>query len=230
MIFSGIQKSSLVDYPGLVSCVLFVPGCNFDCFFCHNRSLFSGPHEILDPNAVWAFLKKRAGLLDAVVLTGGEPTLQSDLVETLQKFKSLGYQVKLDTNGSSPEAVSAVLKSGVCSYYAIDYKAPAARYHEICGPHADAKSVQTTIKMLLDSDVSFEIRTTVIPQLTEKDLLQMASELPPVPRWSLNRYRKPEQFKPCDTARINAPAWTQEQIDGFAEHMTTIQPYMNRNK
>lgn len=227
MIFAGIQKSSLVDYPGLVSCVLFVPGCNYDCFYCHNRSLFSGPHEILDPGAVRTFLKKRAGLLDAVVLTGGEPTCQSDLAETLLEFKSLGYQVKLDTNGSNPELVADVLKSGACSYFSVDYKAPAARYKEICGPGADAEAVRKTVRLLAESGVSFEIRTTVIPQLTERDLLQMASELPPVPRWSLNRYRKPEQYKASDRARVSAPPWLQEQIEGFARNMASVQPYMN---
>lgn len=227
MIFAGIQKSSLVDYPGLVSCVLFVPGCNYDCFYCHNRSLFSGPHEILDPGEVWTFLRKRAGLLDAVVLTGGEPTCQSDLIETLMEFKSLGYQVKLDTNGSDPEMVAEVLKSGACSYYAVDYKAPAERYQEICGPGADAQAVRKTVRLLAESGISFEVRTTVIPQLTEKDLLQMASELPPVPRWSLNRYRKPEQYKPSDRARVSAPPWLQEQIEDFARSMVPIQPYMN---
>jgi pyruvate formate lyase activating enzyme len=230
MIFAGIQKSSLVDYPGLVSCVLFVPGCNFDCFYCHNRSLFSGPHEILDPGAVWTFLKKRVGLLDAVVLTGGEPTLQPDMTETLLQFKSLGYRVKLDTNGSNPEMVADVLKSGACSYFAVDYKAPAARYREICGPTADAAAVRKTVELLLKSDVSFEIRTTVIPQLTEEDLLQMAAELPTVPRWSLNRYRKPEQYKFCDQARVSMPPWLQEQIDGFARSMVSLQPNMNLAK
>ena len=227
MIFSGIEKSSLVDYPGLVSCVLFVPGCNLDCFYCHNRSLFSGPHEILNPGEVWAFLKKRAGMLDAVVLTGGEPTLYPDLTETLLKFKSLGYQVKLDTNGSNPEAVADALKSGACSYFAVDYKAPAARYKEICGPDADAQAVRKAVRLLSESGVSFEVRTTVIPQLNEKDLLEMASELPPVPRWSLNRYRKPEQYKPCDRERISALPWLQEQIDGFARSMAALQPHIN---
>lgn len=227
MIFAGIQKNSLVDYPGLVSCVIFVPGCNFDCFYCHNRPLFSGPHEILDPAAVWSFLKKRVGMLDAVVLTGGEPTLQDGLMETLRRFSELGYKVKLDTNGSNPEAVSRVLESGVCDYFAVDYKAPAARYREICGPAADAGAVLKTLRLLQSRGVSFGVRTTVIPQLNENDLLQMARELPAVPKWTLNRYRRPEQYKPCDEERISAIPWTQEQIDGFAAKMAVLQPNMD---
>jgi len=226
MIFAGIQKNSLVDYPGLVSCVLFTPGCNYDCFYCHNRALLSGPYEILNRDAIHRFLEKRAGLLDAVVVTGGEPTLQPDLIETLQDLHAMGYQVKLDTNGSNPTIVSKVLESGVCNYFAVDYKAPALRYEEICGPDAHAADVHKTIHLLLQSSVPFEIRTTVIPQLTEADMLQMAHELPPVPRWTLNRYRKPEKYKSCDEIRINAVPWTQEQIDCFADKMVQLQPNM----
>ncbi len=227
MIFAGIQKSSLVDYPGLVSCVLFVPGCNYDCFFCHNRTLFDGPHELLNLEKIRAFLKKRIGLLDAVVVTGGEPTLQPDLVDTLRGIHAMGYRVKLDTNGSNPDAVRKALQSGECSYFAVDYKAPAARYTEICGPAADAGKVQKTIGLLQNGGVPFEVRTTVLPQLQESDLLQMASELPVVPRWTLNRYRRPEQYKPCDEQRVDAIPWTQEQVDGFARQMLTAQPNMN---
>ncbi|XOQ43802.1 MAG: 7-carboxy-7-deazaguanine synthase [Clostridium sp.] len=226
MIIAGIQKSSLVDYPGLVSCVLFTPGCNYDCFYCHNRFLLSGPHEILNLNSIYAFLKKRVGLLDAVVVTGGEPTLQPDLIETLKSLHEMGYQVKLDTNGSNPKVVSNVLESGVCSYFAVDYKAPASRYKEICGPDADAEKVQKTVNLLLQSGVPFEIRTTVIPQLTDIDLLQMARELPVVPRWTLNRYRKPELYKPCDEERVHVLPWTQKQIYAFAEKMSALQPGM----
>ena len=227
MIFAGIQKSSLVDYPGFIACVLFVPGCDYDCFYCHNRSLLAGPHEVLDPAKIRAFLKKRAGLLDAVAVTGGEPTLQPGLVETLLEFSGMGYRVKLDTNGSNPGVVACVLGSGACSYFAVDYKAPAARYQEICGPSADSEKVRETVGLLLKSGVPFEVRTTVIPQLSERDLLRMARELPPVPRWTLNRYRKPEWFRDCDKGRIEAVPWTQQQIDAFARSMAAVQPGMN---
>ena len=226
MIIAGIQKNSLVDYPGLIACVLFSPGCNYDCFYCHNRSLLGRQHEILNNNSVYAFLKKRAGMLDAVVFTGGEPLFQKDLIETMVKVKSFGYKIKLDTNGSNPDGVKNVLKSGMCDYFAVDYKAPAARYKEFCGPEADAQTVQQTIGLLLKSGVPFEIRSTVIPQLKLDDLLQMAKELPQVPRWQLNRYRKPEVYKPCDEERVNATPYLQNEVDGFAKEMVKIQPNM----
>lgn len=226
MIFSGMQKNSLINFPGYISCVLFSPGCNFDCFYCHNRSLFDGPHEILNNDSIMSFLKKRAGMLEAVVLTGGEPTLQPDLIDAMRSIKGLGYKIKLDTNGSNPQVVSEVLKSGLCDYFAIDFKAPAAKYHEICGTGADASKTKTVINMLLQNGVNFEVRTTVIPQLKKSDLLLMAKELPIVPRWQLNRYRKPEVYRPCDEERINETPYTQTEVNGLSKEMSAVQPGM----
>ena len=161
MIIAGMIKSSLIDYPGHVSCVLFVPGCNFNCFYCHNRSLLDSSYTIIDPRVVEDFLKKRAGLLDGAVITGGEPTLHHDLIPYLEKIKALGYKIKLDTNGSNPEVIKQVLQSGLCDYFAVDYKAPAAKYKEICGGNADAGPVLEA-NILLGSNADFEVRTTVI--------------------------------------------------------------------
>jgi len=147
MIISGMVKSSLVDFPGLVSCILFVPGCNYNCYYCHNRALIDGSDDILDLNEVDAFLKKRVGKLDGVVVTGGEPTLQPDLIPYIKYLKELGYKVKLDTNGSAPHIVEQLIKEGLCDYFAIDYKSPAARYEEIC-ENDNAKTVLETINLL----------------------------------------------------------------------------------
>ena len=153
MTIGGIVKSALVDFPGLVSCVLFTPGCNYDCFFCHNRQLLDGSHQVLETGTVMDFLRKRVGQLDGVVLTGGEPTLQPDLLTFIEEIKEFGYKVKLDTNGSSPQVIREVLESGHCDYVAVDYKAPAHRYPEICRGAADGEPVSRTIRLLLDSGV-----------------------------------------------------------------------------
>jgi len=224
MIISGMAKSSLVDYPGLVSCVLFLPACNFDCFYCHNRSLIDGTHEIIDMKYVEEFLHKRSGLLDAVVITGGEPTLHKDLLPFIRSIKGLGYKVKLDTNGSSPGVVGKLVSENACDYYAVDYKAPSHRYREIAGRDADAGKVLETINILLSSGVDFEVRTTVIPQLSKADLMTMAKELPVLPRYILNRYRKPEKYKPCDTARVDRTPYTRQQIEKFTEAIRAQQP------
>lgn len=222
MIFSGIVKTSLVDFPDLISCVLFTPGCNFDCWYCHNRQLIDGTHDVLNTDSVAAFLQKRAGQLDGVVLTGGEPTLQPDLLDFMASLKALGYKVKLDTNGADPNTVERILNAGLCDYVAVDWKAPLSRYREFCGSDADA--VLETIQLLLRHGTPFEVRTTVVPQLTGDDLLQMARELPQVPLYNLNRYRPPERYKPSDAEKISATPYTAERITIFADMMRRWQP------
>lgn len=224
MTVAGLAKNSLADFPGLVSCVLFVPGCNYDCFYCHNRGLLDGTQPALNMETVEAFLRKRAGILDGAVVTGGEPTLQKGLLPFLAHLKELGYKVKLDTNGSSPETVEQVLRQGLCDYFAVDYKAPAEKYPLYCRGVADARTVLQTIHLLLSAGASFEVRTTVFPQLTAENLKTMARELPAVPRYVLNRYRKPERVLPGDLALAEATPYTQERIAAFAEELRSIQP------
>ncbi len=224
MIISGMVKSSLVDYPGLVSCVLFVPGCNYNCFYCHNRSLIDGTPEILDSEYINNFLLKRAGMLEGIVITGGEPSLQHDLIPFMDRLKKLGYQLKLDTNGSNPQVISNLIRAGLCDYYAVDYKAPAFRYAEICGGGANPDNVIKTINLLLRTGSDFEVRTTVIPQLDSSDLVCMAKEIPIVPRYVLNRYRKPETYLLGDKGRIEKKPYSQSEIDAFSNIISFYQP------
>lgn len=222
MLIAGITKSSFIDYPGLVSCVLFVPGCNFDCFYCHNRPLIDGDYDLLDNESIMSFLKKRAGFLDAVVITGGEPTLQPDLISYMETINGLGYLLKLDTNGSLPDVIKRIINLGLCDYFAVDYKAPAARYEEICGGSAD--KVLETINLLLDSGARFEVRTTVIPQLTELDILAMAKELPTLPIYVLNRYRKPDVYLFRDRKKVEKTPYSKLKIEEFKNIIRPFQP------
>lgn len=224
MIISGLVKSSLVDFPGLVSCILFLPGCNYNCFYCHNRSLIDGTHEIIDNSEIKLFLKKRRGMIDGVVITGGEPTLQPDLKQYIKMLKDMDYKVKLDSNGSDPKLIEEFLKEKLVDYFAIDYKAPCARYEEICGKDAHADEVLETIGILLKNNADFEVRTTVIPQFSENDLIQMAKELPILPRYVLNRYRQPEKYLPCDKERIEKRPYTQSDIEVFVKKLKEYQP------
>lgn len=224
MNISGIIKSSLIDYPGLISCVLFVPGCNYSCFYCHNRSLIDGSHILLTPQSVTDFLQKRMGLLDGVVISGGEPTLQSNLIPFLQMLRGLGYQIKLDTNGSHPEVVRELLELELCDYIAVDYKTPSEYYPKICGHGADARQVIETIRLLSEGEVPFEVRTTVIPQLGSEDLMVMAKEIPVVPRYVLNRYKVPDKYLPQDEERILKKPYSIEEIKSMADCVTACQP------
>lgn len=221
---SGIIKSSLIDFPGMISCVLFVPGCNYNCFFCHNRALIDGSHILLTPQYVTEFLQRRAGLLDGAVVSGGEPTLQSGLIPFLQTIKGFGYKIKLDTNGSRPEVIRKLLSLQLCDYYAVDYKAPAEHYPQVCGQGGDASSVLETIRLLSEDHVPFEVRTTVIPELGLDELSSMAQEIPVVPRYVLNRYRVPEKYQSKDAERIHQRPYTPEEIRTFAKKVTQWQP------
>jgi pyruvate formate lyase activating enzyme len=224
MTIAGIVRSSLVDYPGLVSCVLFMPGCNYDCFYCHNRQLIDGTHQVIEKATVMDFLRRRAGQLDGVVLTGGEPTLQPDLLLFIKEIKELGYRVKLDTNGSSTRVLEKVLDAGLCDYFAVDWKAPKDRYQEICRGASDAETVLRTIHLLLERGADFEVRTTVLPQLREDDLILMAQELPAVPLYTLNRYRKPDRYLPADEAQVTEHPYSAEQVAALAERIRIWQP------
>jgi pyruvate formate lyase activating enzyme len=179
---------------------------------------------VIEKTAVMEFLRKRAGQLDGVVLTGGEPTLQSDLLPFIKEIKEFGYKVKLDTNGSSPRVIEEAPDNNLCDYFAVEYKAPSNRYQEICRGAADADTVLHNIRILLDYGADFKVRTTVIPQLTEDDLLQMALELPVVPRYTLNRYRAPEKFLHTDEAKVMKKPYSEEMIAAFTENLRAIQP------
>ena len=131
MVFGGLQKNSLIDYPGKVSCVLFLSGCNFDCPYCHNPDLAKDSSlcpVLLDEKAVFDFLQRRKGFLDGVVISGGEPTLQKDLLVLCKKIKELGYLIKLDTNGSRPQVIKRLIDEGLVDYIAMDIKTDPFHY------------------------------------------------------------------------------------------------------
>lgn len=174
MLIKGLQKTTLLDYPGKVSCIVFVGGCNFRCPFCHNSDLVLASQKLptIAEDDFFNFIKTRVGLLDGVVITGGEPTLYPDLSRFMKKVKGLGFLVKLDTNGSNPEMVRKLIKGRLVDYIAMDLKGPLSTYQNY------AEHIETTIKILTKSGLEFELRTTVVPTLhTKEDLLEMAREL-----------------------------------------------------
>lgn len=223
MIFSGIVKSSLIDYPGKIATVLFVPGCNYNCFYCHNRKLIEEITDILDPNEINAFLEKRQGLIDSIVVSGGEPTLYDDLPEFFSRIKKLGYLTKLDSNGSNPEMISRLIQEGNVDYFAIDYKAPSDHYSLYCGDESDSSKVLETINILNSAKSHFEVRTTVIPQLSLNNLIQMCQEMPKVPRYVLNPYRKPLHYLPNHEDLVNATPYSENEIKDFSETLKLYQ-------
>lgn len=171
---SGLQKMTLLDYPGKVACTVFLQGCNFRCPFCHNSDLLGkdGPEPIA-PETLMAFLKKRAGLLDAVCVTGGEPTLQPELEDLLTQIKALGYLVKLDTNGSRPHVLKALVEKELVDYVAMDIKNCPQRYGETAGvPNMTLTHLEESIRFLLTGPVDYEFRTTVAEELHDETAME----------------------------------------------------------
>jgi len=224
MIFAGITKSSLLDYPGKISIVLYTPGCNYNCFYCHNRPIIEDIETIVPMEEIIDLLEKRVGLIDAVVITGGEPSLHYDYIPFLKKVKSLGYLTKLDSNGSSPAIIKKCIAEKAVDYYAIDYKAPSDRYVEIARSEADSGLVLESINILLYNNQDFEVRTTVVPQLSLSDLVQMAQELPLLPKYVLNPYRQPQVYLESDLDLILTPPYPETKISEFAETIKYYQP------
>lgn len=168
MRIGGLQKMTLLDFPGRVACTVFLQGCNFRCPFCHNPPLLSGSAE-LSEEAFFSFLKKRQGLLDGVAVTGGEPLLQADIVPFLIKIKELGYAVKLDTNGSYPERLQQLLQNGLIDYIAMDIKNSPQKYEQTAGAQNILPAVQESVRILMQGTVPYEFRTTVVQELHEED-------------------------------------------------------------
>ena len=170
----GLQKMTLLDYPGRVACTVFLGGCNFRCPFCHNSELLDGSAEpVMDVQELLAFLEKRKGLLDGVCITGGEPTLQKDLPELLSAIKALGYAVKLDTNGYRPEILKDLVGQGLVDYVGIDVQNSPQRYAETAGlPGLDIARIEESLAFLLSGAVDYELRTTVAEPLHDRQAME----------------------------------------------------------
>ena len=168
MRIQGLQKLTLLDYPGRTACTVFLSGCNFRCPFCHNAPLLTAADEDgMDEDELLAFLKKRQGLLDGVAVTGGEPLLRPELPALLEKIKALGYAIKLDTNGAFPEQLEAVVRAGLADYVAMDVKNSPARYAETAGVpwSLPLRPLFRSVSFLLRATVDYEFRTTAVAEL-----------------------------------------------------------------
>lgn len=164
----GLQKLSLLDYPGKVACTVFTGGCNFRCPFCHNGDLVTGEGEPprISEEEVLAFLRKRRGVLEGVAITGGEPLLHPDLPDFLREVRALGYPVKLDTNGYLPDRLKAVVGAGLADTVAMDVKNSPERYAETAGlPSVDLSRIEESMDYLMNCGADYEFRTTVVKEL-----------------------------------------------------------------
>ncbi len=219
MIFYGLEKCSLIEWPGKISAVLFVGGCSFRCPWCYNRDLVLNYQKLpkISEENVLKFLKSRKGLLDGVMITGGEalalPTSKNkksrvcldDLFKFIKKVKKIGFGVGIETNGSNPEALEYLIKNKLIDFVAMDIKAPIgpnfqansksqiSKYDELAGVKVDLEKIKKSVEIIKNSGIDYEFRTTVAPLLSEEDILEIAKDLKGVKKYVL------QVFRPVDT-------------------------------
>ena len=227
MYLAGMQKLSLVDYPDKVACTLFTGGCNLRCPFCHNSELLTGPMPSIDVREVWDYLDQRQGILDAVVVSGGEPCMQPDLLSFLQQLKKRDLLIKLDTNGCYPEALREALAQGLVSYVAMDLKSDPEGYRAASGcTDVPLAAIRESIELLMAGEIPFELRTTVVvPLHTEKNFLGMKDFLSPIVHKFLRKIPNYylQSFKDRDTvpfAGFSAPSRT--QLEDYGRIMAEV--------
>lgn len=182
MRIAGFQKSSFVDYPGKIAAVVFTQGCNMNCYYCHNRgTCLSG--KCIDEVEFTNFICRRRGLLDAIVISGGEPTLQTDLIEFINFIKSQGFLVKLDTNGTNPKILKKLICLQVIDYIAMDIKAPLNQYSKIPGCEGWDQEVIESANIIKNSSIPHQFRTTLAPQLTDNDVSLIKNQIGEPIKW-----------------------------------------------
>lgn len=207
MLISGIQKFTLLDYPEHTACIIFTGGCNFRCGYCHN-SEFVLPELLqklrttfISEKAVMNFLRQRVGLLDGVVVTGGEPTIHPDLLRFMKEIKALGFDVKLDTNGGRPDVLEKVLSENAANYIAMDIKTSLANYDALTSLRGSGAAVERCIELLKNSTTTYELRTTLVPELHPPEVLAEMKELVRgAPHWYAQTFRAQNTLDPAFAA------------------------------
>ena len=193
MIISGLQKLTLLDFPGRTACTVFFYGCNFRCPFCHNAFLVTemDDGQGIEEDDFFDFLESRRGRLDGVAITGGEPMLQSGLRDFIYNIKKRGFGVKLDTNGTFPDKLGSLINEGLLDYVAVDIKNSKEKYHLITGvPSPDVPTIERTVELLKKDRVDYEFRTTLVRGYhTEEDIANIGEWISGAKRWFLQAFK-----------------------------------------
>jgi pyruvate formate lyase activating enzyme len=217
MHFAGLQKSSLIDYPGKVSCVIFLTGCNFECPYCHNPDLARGRYpQRIEASQVMDMLAHRKQLLDGVVISGGEPTLHPGLPELCRDIRSLGYAVKLDTNGSRPDVLAQLIQDAMVDYIAMDIKtAPDAYRPPICD--ADTRpNIERSIRLIINSGLDHEFRTTCVRPFVDAPIIErIAKALTGARQYCLQRFQETTLLQAEYLQAYHPPGFSPGQMRRF---------------
>ncbi|MDD5590081.1 MAG: anaerobic ribonucleoside-triphosphate reductase activating protein [Candidatus Portnoybacteria bacterium] len=223
MLIGGLQKITLIDFPGHIAATVFTVGCNFSCPFCHNPELVDGvrikEQPLLSEDDFFNFLKLKQGLLEGVCITGGEPTIHPDLLHFIDKIKRMDFKIKLDTNGSRPDILGKLLNKRLVDYLAMDIKGPLEKYHQIVGSQIDLERIHEST-VLARQFPDYEFRTTVVPGLHKKaDFLSIARWLEGAKKYFL------QQFRPGKTLDVNFSKKQPYPDEKLAEFSRVVEPY-----
>ncbi len=212
----AIEPFSLSDYPGKLSAVLFLPGCNLRCGYCHNPELVlpNKGGNFVDEEFLKTFLESRQGLLDGIVICGGEPTIHHDLVQLIVLIKSYGFLVKLDTNGTNAHVVQMLIEKNLIDFVALDVKHTLSKYENVSPKvKIDLKSIQKTIQLLKENNVQYELRSTLVPGMHSlQDIHEMGLEILGAQTWALQNFRR---GKHIDAHFENRDSFTEDEMQRF---------------
>ena len=216
MRLAGFQKTSFIDYPEKICAIIFTQGCNFKCGYCHNPELNNCENSAkISEEEIIEFLKKRQNKLDAVVISGGEPTLQKDLKDFIKKIKNLGFLVKLDSNGTNPEVLKELVKEKQLDYIAIDIKAPLEKYENIVNVKTDVSKISESIDFIINSGVDYEFRTTVIKtQLNLNDFEKISELIKGSKKYYLQKF---VPTKILDETLLNEKTYSNEEFKNIVK-------------
>ncbi len=216
----GIEKSSFIDYPDKIATVVFTGGCNFRCPYCHNRQLVLGEGEAIDSQELLSFLIKRKKFIDAVCISGGEPTLQGELHGLIRKIKAADFLIKVDTNGTEPQVIRQLLSEGLLDYIAMDVKGPFHQYELLTQTRVDIEKIKASIELIRNAPIEYEFRTTLCKELLSlEDILETARYLKGSKRYFLQNFRDGDTIL---TGKGKFSPFTREQLEKIKKE---ISPY-----
>ena len=223
MKIKGLQKTTLLDFPGKVACTVFTGGCNFRCPFCHNASLVLTPKEVDDisEDEFFVFLKKRVGVLDGVCITGGEPLLQHDIIPFIEKIHALGFAIKLDTNGSRPKILRQIIELGLVDHIAMDIKNSLKKYSLSVGTDLNLDEIKESIDLIMNSGISYEFRTTVVKELHAlEDMISIGELISGAEGYYLQAFK--------DSGDLICPEYSAHSEETMREMLKVVTPYIKR--
>ena len=221
MKIGGFQKTSLLDYPEMISAIVWTVGCNFNCPFCYNKDLVIGNAGNIPEREIMEYLEKRKNMLEGLVISGGEPLMQKDLAGFCEKIKKLGYLIKIDTNGTFPEKLQELVDKKLVDYIAMDVKAPKDKYDSLTGKKVDIKKIQKSIDIIQKSGVDYEFKTTFVPDLLkQEDIIEIGKWLKGSKKYFLQQFKSEMPLISDDLE--NTPPYSKQD---FFETLEKVKPF-----